>query len=332
MSTVKEWMTKELIGELQIISAVLFFGVSFVYQRYAMTHTHVGPITYNACRFVISTFLLVVLKPYAQKTFHTEIVQKVDESVSELDRNTSALKELWFWGVLCGLSGFGGSILQQIGIVTVTAGKTGFITGMFVIFVPIVEWLTPGFGVSLNYKTWIAALVSLFGLYLLSGCLGSDRCFGGAVGSGEVIVFVSMLCWVFGIMWSDIGSKRVDVISLTTVDFLVVTVLTIVFALVFEPQFFVYPFTEIRSCYVPILVVGVTEALAFSLSTLGECDWNMVDASLFDLYVTQFAGQMYSSPSRASVLFSMESVSCAVLSYFFLGEQMTYMEIIGEIC
>ena len=60
--------------------------------------------------------------------------------------------------------------MQQVGLESVSAGKTSFITGMFVVFVPILEYFTPGFGIQLNLQRWIAALVSLAGLYLLSGC------------------------------------------------------------------------------------------------------------------------------------------------------------------
>ncbi len=303
---VNEW-SRELVGEIQIMIAVLFFGVSFIFQRYAMLQG-IGPVTYNACRYVVSTTLLFLFRPCAQAVVHSEVEKDVNVLISEKDRQRNEMKELWWWGGLCGLAGLGGSILQQIGIVTVTAGKTGFITGMFVIFVPIVEWLTPGFGGTLTWKSWCAALISLTGLYLLSGCAESSVCLGGAIGTGEVIVFVSMLFWVVSIMFSDIGAKRVDVISLTTVDFFVTTIFTVLFAFLLEPQSWVYPFTDIRNNWPTIVLVGFTEALAFALSTLG---------------------QMYTPPTRASVLFSLEAVTCAVGSYFMLGERLSYVEIVG---
>ncbi len=302
-----QW-SREFIGVIQIITAVLFFGVSFIFQRYAMLHGELGPISYNACRYVVSTFLLYVTKPCTQSFFHSEVDRPKNNDISDDRRRNDALKLLWLWGTLCGLASLGGSLLQQIGIVTVTAGKTGFITGMFVIFVPIVEYFTPGFGGQLTLSSWISVIVSFVGLFLLSGCASQSSCLEGAVGRGEVIVFISMLFWVLGIMWSDIGCKRVDVISLTTVDFFVTTVFTVILAFVFEPQFWHYPFDIITANWLLIVVVGFTEAVAFALSTLG---------------------QMYTTPTRASLLFSMESVSCAVLSYLFLGETLTSVELLG---
>jgi len=67
-------------------------------------------------------------------------------------------------------STIGGATLQQMGLVTVSAGKTAFITGMFVVFVPIFEYFIPGFGHQLTPSSWAMALVSMVGLYLLTGC------------------------------------------------------------------------------------------------------------------------------------------------------------------
>src|SRR4051812_33272730 len=80
---------------------------------------------------------------------------------------------------------------------------------MYVVFVPIAEWVLSGFGDSLTIKTWFASLVSLYGLYLLSGCAEQEVCFGGAIQvrldcicptSCDIFLprlpLLSSLCWV----------------------------------------------------------------------------------------------------------------------------------------
>ena len=79
-----------------------------------------------------------------------------------------------------------------------SADKTSFIIGMYVVLVPIVTWAVPGFGEGgqASVWSWLSVLLSMAGLYLLSGCAEEQVCVGGALGQGEFFVFVSMLFWV----------------------------------------------------------------------------------------------------------------------------------------
>lgn len=257
------------------------------------------PIVYNVYRYIVSTLVLFAMK-YVFKLESKRDDDNIGAESSIFSRN------MLFFGVLLGMTNFGGSLFQQMGLVTVTAGKTGFITGMYVVFVPIVEYFLPLFHNSLTVGSWIAALMSLVGLYLLSGCAEQETCFGGAIKEGEVLVFVSMLFWVVSIMASDIGSKKLEVISLQFVDFVVTTILTIVLALLLVPHKFDY--NQLVDNWVYVVVVGFSEAFAFTLSTMG---------------------QSYSTPSRAALLYSLEAVVCAIFSYFCLSELLTSIEIIG---
>jgi drug/metabolite transporter (DMT)-like permease len=314
LSELATWQVppKETIGELQIIFSVVIFGVSFVLARFAMIDNKIGPITFTACRFLVSTALLYVFRPCAQKLIHSE-VEKLEVNVhndSESFNLKSDHMQLWLWGTICGISNLTASILLQIGLMTVTAGKAGFITGMYVVFIPVIEYFLPGYGVQLTWKSWAAAIVCLAGLYLISGCAEQDVCFGsgGALGWGELLVLGSMLCWIVNIMIGDIGAKNLDVFSFTLVDFFVCSVCALLLSFVFESEQWVYPFTSITSNWVVILVIGLTEALAFPLSTMG---------------------QMYVSPARASLLMSLESLTCALGGFLFLGEFLSGIELVG---
>eukprot|EP01031_Cornospumella_fuschlensis_P035311 gene35311-42788_t len=294
--------SNEFTGEIQIMVSLLFFGASFIGQRYAMLQ--------GMAKYGLGLAANYEKDEKADKSLHSN--DPKNESNKEDKENDSTKdccsKDLLIYGLGLGVANFAGSILQQIGLVTVTAGKTGFITGMYVVIVPIVEHLTPGFSSSLSVRAWVAAGLSFIGLFLLSGCAGHEVCFGGAIKIGEVTVFVSMLFWVVSIMMSDVGSKKVEVVLLTLVDFLTTTVITFLLALYLEPASWVYPYTHIRHNIVSIVAVGFSEAVAFTLSTLG---------------------QMYTPPSRAALLFSLEAVVCAFLSYIFLDETLRPLEICG---
>lgn len=310
--------SNELVCELQIVLSLFLFGTSFVCQKQAMVNG-MQPITYNFCRYFVSSVVLWVLKDgfgwrlqiddadsINVSTREGAVVEQVKDARRELER-----RQLIQYAIILGLCNYGGSMLQQIGLVTVTAGKTGFITGMFVVFVPLVEYIfIPKYRGNMTLTLLGAVSLSFAGLYLLSGCMEQEVCLGSAIKQGEMIVFVSMLFWVMSIIVADYGAKTVEVISLTYYEFLLTTTLTLLSALYFEPENFVYPFTSIRENWAVIVTVGVTEALAFAFSTLG---------------------QMYTPPSKAAVLFSMEAVVCAILAYLFLKESLTHLEFFGAV-
>ena len=142
----------------------------------------------------------------------------------------------------------------------------------------------------------------------MSGCAEQEVCIGGAFKSGEAMMVLSMLCWIVTIMAGDAGAKTTNVISLTYVDFFLCTMLTLITAVTLEPSTWRYPYTDIRESWVIILVVAVAEGMASPLCSLG---------------------QMYLPPARASLLMSLEAVSCAFFGYLFLKEILTWIELCG---
>lgn len=292
-------LSREGMGELQILISVLLFGCSFVGQKYAMWND-IGPVTYNAWRFTVSTILLLLSKPFLQSftdleydpdhhitrnkdvDIRTHVHSSAksgtlipdDEATSVVDSTTktalSPLAELWYWGSICGLSNYIGSVLQQESLVSISVATAGFITGMYVVVIPLVEQFVLGRKDSVTLRSWIAAICSVAGLYFISGCGGSEDCFAGAEGLGKILVFVSMFCWVISILASDSASKRVDCVSLTCIEFAICTVLNLVTALLLEPEEWVYPFASVRRNWLPILIVGITEGAAFLISTIGQ--------------------------------------------------------------
>ena len=200
--------------------------------------------------------------------------------------------------------------MQQVGLYYVEAAKMSFITGTFVIFVPMVEWCIPGFGSGLNSSIWISAAVSIIGMLLLSGCLGTEESITNeeSVISGEVIVFVSMLLWVVVLMATDVAAKVVDCISLAVVEDLVCSLLTLFAAFSLEPQMMSYPYDAIIRSWDIILIVAVVEGSAVVLGILG---------------------QVYVSPSVTALISSSASVYTAIGGYLFLGEILRPLEMLG---
>lgn len=373
-------MSKEFISELQLLGSVVFFGSSLAFQKAAMING-IRPYTYQACRYVIS---LAVTLVFRSEIICSSNMPKMDSD----DKVTRGRSVLFFYGIIGGLVQFLGCILQQIGLITVSTARGGFITGMYVVFVPVVEWLiallsiyvgctccyrlydffTNGYSgdgrnssissnsrssindyggtssynsnnssisnsssqkddsmanapssslSSITVGTWIAVLVSFLGLYLLSGCweLVGEGCLGGAMGFGDLMVFIGMFFWAASILISDKACKLCDILDLVSIEFAVTLLCSLMCALLLEPDMWqLFPtdgtvaFKQIRENWLQIWLVGLFETTAFILGCLG---------------------QMHTSAPRAALLYSLESVMAALCGAVILGETLNINQTMG---
>jgi hypothetical protein len=263
---------RERVALAQLCFSTTLFGACFVAQKRAMGDG-MSPITFTAARYVVSLVFLLAVKFLLRDQLETTI----DEGSRTVDSRSYSPQRMVFetvlWGGLCGLSSTLGSNLQQIGLVTVTAGKAAFYTALYVIVVPIVEWCLPGFGAKLNWRVWTSAVVSVVGTYLLSGC-ATDACFrtgGSASHWGDMVVIVSMFCWVFSIISCDVATNRgVDGLTFTIVEFGVCTVATLALSRALEPHAWVDIFGSVRVSWQMVIFCGVGEAMSFLFATLGQ--------------------------------------------------------------
>jgi drug/metabolite transporter (DMT)-like permease len=292
-------LTNEICGEIQLVISVIMFGFTYVAMRQAMLTDNIGPMTFTACRFVLSVILMSVVK-----IVYFYFGPQKSKNVAEIN----VFYDTLFWGSLMGVANCAGSITLQICLVSTSAGKSGFIVGMGVVFIPFAECLIAGSFQSLTVYSWIASFISLVGLYLVSGCLEGGECFSGGLDSGEYFGFGSMFCWSTVLFLNDRGCRTVDAISLTLTSLIVAMVLSIGFALTFEFDEFVSPFSAFTSTWVLIVAATVAETTA--------------------LLCTSF-GQKYVKPTRAALLIAQESVSAAFFGFFFLHEVLTYIELCG---
>lgn len=300
--------SRKYIGEIYLLISVIFFGAAFVVMRYAMSYK-LGPHSFNAGRFFVSCICLIITK-FSMSELPTIQLATEDGAprpkgsiyTSLFDTNTI------MWGSLLGVFNFVASGFLQVGLATVDANRAGFIVGMYVVFVPIGEYFVPGLHTKLTTRSWTAALLSVFGLYLMSGCAEKKVCMGEAFGMGEMYIMASMWVWVVSIICSSIASKIVDPITLTMVNFIVATLFSLAYATVVESEVWVLPLTAFAEEWAILAVVGVFQAAGFALSTLG---------------------QRYTSPSVSALIMSLETVVCALLSYSALHETLTVVEVGG---
>lgn len=277
-----------LKGSLQLLLAAFIWGVAFVSQLSGMQH--VGPFTFIATRMLLGG---VVLLPVI--AFFDMRRRKAGEEPYRWNKSTL------LYGAVCGVLLFVASALQQIGLSVygdseAAAGRSGFITALYVIIVPFI-------GLLLRRRpapiVWAAAGIAVAGMYLL--CMG-----GGMVLSlGDLLVLLCAVGFSLHITVLDRVPDRVDSIRLSCVQFLVTGLLATVCMFIFET-----PTIEgITAAWLPIAYAGVmSSGVAYTL---------------------QVVGQRQTDPTVASIIMSLESVFAALAGWALRGEQMSVQELLG---
>lgn len=269
-----------------LMLTALIWGAAFVAQRLGMEH--VGPFTFNGIRFALGA---LALQPLIWKMRQTRTREGGGEGIE-----TGRIVR---FGIVAGCVLFAGAALQQVGIVYTTAGKAGFITGLYVVMVPL-------FGLFLGNRagagTWLGALAAAVGLYLLS--VNEDF----SIAYGDVLELIGAVFWaghVLLISRLSPGMDGTDAVRLAAAQFVVCSALSLGFGLALEP----ITLEGIYGAAVPILYGG--------LMSVGVA------------YTLQVVAQRDADPAHAAIILSLEAVFAAVAGYFVLGEVLALRALIG---
>lgn len=277
-------MKNKLRGSAFLILATIIWGSAFVSQSIGMDH--IGPFTFQAVRCFLAVLgLLPVIaiadrRKDSEKTFTGQWLDK----------------RLWKAGLLCGIPLFLACNLQQIGLVDTDAGKSGFLTAMYIVIVPVI-------GIFLKRKPTIMVPISVclavVGLYFLS-CMGVTK-----ISTGDILTIGCAFMFALQIIFVDIFAKDLDALRLNAIQALVCAILSsIVMFLTEQPNI-----TSVSACAFPLAHAGfLSMGAAYSFQILGQNDLE---------------------PTAASLIMSLESVFAVIFGVIFLKETMTGWEILG---
>ena len=266
-----------LSGYLMMLLTAIIWGFAFVAQKSSMEV--MGPFTFNAARFLLGASCLMLLLPLI-RSHHGSLNRKG-----------------WQSGAWMGLFLFFGSITQQIGLVSTTAGKAAFITGLYIVLVPLLLAL---FGQALSRLIWLAVASGLAGLYLLS--------FQGESmipDSGDIWVLASAFFFALHILIIGRASLEHDALRLSIVQFYTCALLSVVGALVWETP------------SIQALLSGGVEILYAGILSVGVA------------YTLQVFAQIRVPPHAAALVLSLETVFGALGGVWLLGEEMTLRMLLG---
>jgi len=285
-----------LRADIMLIILATIWGSGFVAQRAAMDS--MGPYTFTALRFAIGTIILLpVLIARHRKTLKNGANKNRANRPVRAQADTNLLvRSALLGGVLLGVLMAAAASVQQVGMVSTTASRGGFITGLYVLFVP-------AFGLLLRQRAGVGhvlgAGLAAGGLWLLSGDLS------GGIHLGDMLILLCAVLWALHVVLLGVLAPRSDPIGLAAVQFVVVAVLVGVLAILFERD----SMGTLVHGLVPLLYSGIFAiGIAFTL---------------------QIFAQQHAPAAHAAVLMSLEAVFAAIFGTLLLGERLTKTEILG---
>ncbi len=280
----------KLKGNLILLLTAFIWGTSFIAQSKGVED--ITPLAFNGIRSLLGG---IVLLPVITMLDFTR--RKKGESVYKID------KTLITGGIICGIFLCLASTLQTAGMVYTSPGKSGFITALYMVIVPIVGLFI---GKKPSPVIWLSVLIAVCGLYLM--CIDSSF----DINKGDVLTLFCAVLFTGHIMAIDYFSPKVDGVKLACLQFFVCGVLNIICMFLFEKP----SLSPILGCWASIGYSGIM--------------------SCGVAYTLQIVGQKYTDPTSASILMSLESVFATLstvvlvaLGWQLTGGALTQREILG---
>ena len=277
-------MKKKFQGTAALLLATVIWGSAFISQSIGMDH--IGPFTFQAIRCLLAVIglLPVIIISDRIKGDHAGFFQRWTDP------------KLWKAGLFCGVPLFPACNLQQTGLIDTDPGKSGFLTAMYIVIVPVI-------GIFLKRKPTIMIPISVAlavaGLYFIS-CIGVPR-----ISTSDLLTIGCAFMFAIQIIFVDKFAGSVDPLRLNALQALVCSVLSAIFMLFTEtPQW-----ENIVNCALPLAHAGFL--------------------SMGAAYALQIIGQKQVEPAAASLIMSLESVFALIFGILFMNEEVGLWKLLG---
>jgi drug/metabolite transporter (DMT)-like permease len=256
-----------------LLFVAVVWGSAFVPQRLAAPH--LGPFLFNGLRFLLGgVILLPWVRPFRWPSW-----------------------QFFRWAGTAGILLVGGSVLQQAGIEFTTAGNAGFLTGLFVVLVPLVMFV--GWRQKMAWTSWAGALIAAIGVCLL----GVDEKF--QLQYGDALELAGALLWALHVVVVGRAMAKVDVLLFSVGQYLVAGLICVLLGMFLEAR---------------------------TLPGLADCWWAVAYVGIFSVglgYTLQAVGQKHAPAADAAIILSMEAVFAAFFGYLLLDEKLNGRQLLG---
>lgn len=298
---------KKMLGNFILLFTAAIWGLGFAWQRLGMED--IGPVTFTAAREIISAVFIgiVAILINSISKARRERIRKDSFTVSDGDSTTvgeasdeqirRGFKANLKGGICCGTFLVAATLFQQIGIVYTSAGKAGFITAMYMLFVPIISFIV--FKKRSSWLVWLAVVTGLIGMYLL--CINEEL----TLTKGDALMCVCALLYSCHILCCDHFATKGEPITISAIQFATASVISVILAFIFETP----SMEQVMTAILPIMYCG------FVSGGMG--------------YTLQMVGQKYADPAPASIIMSLEAVFAVLGGALMLGERMSVRETAG---
>lgn len=285
-------------ANLLLVLTAAIWGLGFVAQR--LGADHMGALSFNAARFAIGAVsLMPLIWWFAARERRAPLVvpgPPAGEVYDEEPPRVGAARSPLLPGLAAGAVLFTAAALQQLGLASTTAGKASFVTGLYIVLVPVL-------GLAVGHRAtraiWVGLGIAVPGLYLLS--MTEDL----TIAAGDLLVLVGAFFWALHILVIDHFVRTVDALRLSAAQFAACALLSAGGALLLEDR----PF-----------------------SGLGPALWAVLYGGLFAVgvaYTLQVVAQRHAKASHAALLLSLESVFGALGGWLLLDEVMSPRMLLG---
>lgn len=294
---------KVIIADLQLLTAACMYGFGFSAQRAAMIEG-MGPLTFNACRYVVSMLVLAFMMPVLTSRAKDKDEDEAKESLVGDKDNMTEPQKAWLYGTILSFFALGATTFQQIGIQYISASEAAFVTGFYIVFTPFLALLFPVLagGTKPKWNTWVAVAGSMLGLFIISDASLEDL----ELGKGETLTMISAFFWTLHIMFTDYATSQVDAIYCTFTQFIATA--TTSSLLSWWNEYNEWNISHIYNSWLVIVLLGVMECFGFTIGAIGQTN----------------------APSfHAAIIYGSEAVFATVGGFFFLDETFTLREWIG---
>lgn len=281
---------KQIFGVTILIITAVIWGFAFVAQRKG--GDAMPPMMFNAARSFIAFIALVVLMPVLDM-----LTGERPSIWGTAPKTNGGLRTLMFGGLWCGIMLSVSSLLQQVGIKYTEVSKAGFLTALYIVFVPLL-------GIFLKRratpKQWINAIIALVGTYML--CVTGNIC----PSVGDLLVLACAICFTGHILVIDHFAPLTDCVRMACIQFLITGIVSLIAGCICEC---LPTWPQIQEAAIPILYCGLLSSAA--------------------AYTLQIIGQKHVHPAVASLILSLESVFSAIGGWLLLHERLNTFQLTG---
>lgn len=280
---------KKYIGEIALLFNTLIWGGTFALIKNAFTD--VSPLLFLGLRFGLATLIFL---PFVYSQLRT------------------TNKKTLIAGAILGIFYFSGFAMQTLGLNLTSATKSGFITGTFVIFIPILQLI-----IERRKPKWfnlLSVILVLFGLIMLSSkgdnALDFIKQLGSDFNLGDLLTLICALLFAFQVVYVDVFTKKYDYLPMVFVQLLITGLGGFMFSYIFS----ITSLEEVR--------------FTFNTNVVSAILYTSIFASIIATII-QLKYQKTVSPTKAGIIFSIEPIFAAVFAYFLLSEKISNFGFVG---